>query len=235
MVLLDPCLRCMILCPEICWQPRIHAIGMATFSRSFWRRGDYWQLKRLREQKRPRYSVCKYAYVENTALARAQLILCTFEGAHGYQYTGKSSMWLWLDGRGIFEDSSFLSQSIPLTKNLYGGQMSIWYFAQYVKSFFIVAFMPEVLLFSSPRIINKKKTVFIYRLFMDLGHSLLFAVLLANNLICILYFKSDLRNVKCFSSGCSVLHTSSKSNLIHVNCSIPLATSSLDETSLPRS
>ena len=70
---------------------------------------------------------------------------------------------------------------------------------------------------------------------MDLGHSLLFAVLLANNLICILYFKSDLRNVKCFSSGCSVLHTSSKSNLIHVNCSISLAKSSLDETSLPRS
>ena len=64
---------------------------------------------------------------------------------------------------------------------------------------------------------------------MDLGHSLLFAV------ICILFFKSDVRNVKCFPSGCSVLHASSKSNLIHVNCSISLATSFLDETSLPHS
>ena len=57
---------------------------------------------------------------------------------------------------------------------------------------------------------------------MNLGHSLLFAVLLANNLICILFFKSDVRNVKCFSSGCSVLHTLSKSNLIYVNCPISL-------------
>ena len=70
---------------------------------------------------------------------------------------------------------------------------------------------------------------------MDLGHSWLFVVLLANNPICILFFKLNVRNVKCFSSGCSVLHSSSKSNLIYVNCPISLATSFLDETSLLRS
>ena len=95
--------------------------------------------------------------------------------------------------------------------------------------------MPEVLLFSSPRIILKKICIFIYRLFMDLGHSWLFVVLLANNPICILFFKLNVRNVKCFPSGCSVLHSSSKSNLIYVNCPISLATSFLDETSLLRS
>ena len=45
--LLAPCLRCMILCPQICRQLRIHVSGLTTFSSSFRHRGDYWKSKKI--------------------------------------------------------------------------------------------------------------------------------------------------------------------------------------------
>lgn len=121
--------------------------GIDYFTRSFWHRRDLiWTAKKLHEQKQPySYAIQIDQSKEHCGNSHEELRWALSWEPVSIEFnrcTGKSSLRL-IRGRGMFEDSFIQSTRVNLV------------FCAVCLTFVIAAFMAEVPIFSSPRIIKK--------------------------------------------------------------------------------